>query len=59
MTTKRDLFIHFRVNRIEKEALKVLASLENRKPSELLRELIRDGLQEHNINLGDLDKEEV
>ena len=57
MITKREIFVQFRVNPKEKQALHILASLENRKPSELIRELIRDGIQKHDLDFYNLENE--
>jgi hypothetical protein len=48
---RRDESIHIKVNHVEKQALHVLASLEKRNPSEMLRELLREGLKNRDLDL--------
>jgi hypothetical protein len=48
---KRENFISCRTTKTEKEALLKMASLENRKPSEMMRELIREGLKNRGLDM--------
>ena len=51
MIQKRDKYLHVRVSYAEKQALKILASMEYRKPSEMVRELIREALKDRKIDI--------
>ena len=55
MSNNKTDFIHFRVTPTEKEALSILALLENRKPSEMMRELIREGVRNRDIDFFNLE----
>jgi hypothetical protein len=49
MTEKRREFIHFRVTPKEKQALEVMATYEGRSPSEMMRELLREGVNNRGL----------
>lgn len=46
----KEEFVHFRVYPKEKAALEVLSTLESRNKSEMMRELIREGLQNRGLD---------
>jgi hypothetical protein len=56
MTHKRTKFLHFRVSPFEKQSLEILADIEQRSASEMMRELIREGLLIRGLDLVSLEK---
>ncbi len=51
MNPIREKFVSFRVSSNEKQGLEIMAAIENRSQSEMLRELIREGLKARGIDL--------
>lgn len=51
MKNNREDFVNFRVNQLEKQAIEVLCDREQIKISELMRNLVREGLQKHGVDL--------
>jgi hypothetical protein len=57
MKHKRRDFIHFRVTPQEKKVLEYLSIIENRNPSEMMRELLREGAEKRGVApIGFLDR---
>ena len=52
MSVKRSKCIHLRVSPDEKQALEILSTYNRRNPSEMLRELIRDGYKKQVVDTG-------
>jgi hypothetical protein len=50
MESKRNEFIHFRVTETERRALDLLSISECRNPSEMMRELLREGLKKRGFD---------
>lgn len=50
----RILYIHCRVTEEEKNALAAIAARDFRSPSEMMRELIREGLRNRGLSIGDI-----
>ena len=53
MNIYRNHYINCRVSPREKEKMKILAAIENRTISEMMRELIREGMKNRGIDLVD------
>lgn len=53
---KRHLSIHFRVNDVEKFGLESLATEERRSPSEMMREILREGFIARGMSLGEIEE---
>jgi hypothetical protein len=51
MNSNKAELINFRATRDEKEALHILSSLERRTKSEMMRELIREGLRNRGLDI--------
>jgi len=53
MYINRDKFVNFRLSHEEKQSLKIMAGLEHRSQSEMMRALIREGLKIRGIDIVD------
>lgn len=57
MYPNREKFVKARVSSNEKQGLEILAAVENRSQSEMIRELIREGMKNRGIEM--IDRQSV